>query len=264
MEDMGRNRGVKNWVLRRSLKKKGKRDCISTGFEELDRLIGGFKKRKVYLLGGGVGNGKTSLAQSFALNVASEGFRVAFCGVNRGTEEVVGSLRTMVDGKTDMLKCLDILINDLICPDIVKLLDCMVKYDSYLTADLLIIDELQLLSTKNSYLTRAEEYEAILREIKEVAGFLDIPIVIVSDLADEVETRENHRPEIADLKEFGRIDKVADTVILVYRDECYDKDSELSGIMELTVAKSDTYNTGVIQIAFIKQLQRCFSLAVRT
>lgn len=46
MEDMGRSRVVKNWVIKRSLKKTGKRDCISTGFEELDRFIGGFKKGK--------------------------------------------------------------------------------------------------------------------------------------------------------------------------------------------------------------------------
>lgn len=255
---------MKQSLLKRATRAAGKKAFLSSGFADLDEKIVGFQKRKVYLIAGAYKIGKTVFVQSLTLNMAQNGMKVVHCGVSRGDEEVTRDFLTMTGGEVEKLRDLKILVNDLICPDLTKLLDCMVRYDSYLDADVLVIDGLEYLSTANSYLSRAEEYDSMIRELKEVAGYLDIPIIVTVDILveinDYVDYRTDYRPLMSDLRKLGRMDNLADTVILLYRDDAYQINSDKRGIMELAVVRTDAGKAGVVYVAFERNILRCLPL----
>lgn len=255
---------MKRSLLKRVIRAAGKKAFLSSGFTDLDDKITGFQKRKVYLIAGEYKNGKTVFVQSLTLNMAQNGIKVVHCGVSRGDEEVTRDFLTMTGGELEKLKALKILVNDLICPDLTKLLDCMLRYDSYLLADVLVIDGLEYLSTTKSYLSRADEYDSMIRELKEAAGYLDIPIIVTVDLPvernDYDEYRTDHKPLLSDLRKLGRMDKLADTVILLYRDDAYKINSDKKGIMELYVVRTDLGYRGIVNVAFERNTLRCLPL----
>ena len=90
----------------------------------------------------------------------------------------------------------------------------------------------------------------ITRELKHLARVLEIPIILLSQLSRGVESRENKRPFMSDLRSSGEIEQDADTIMFVYRDDYYHDDSSDRGLAELIVAKNRMGQSGFVKCNF--------------
>ncbi|MEC0715390.1 replicative DNA helicase [Bacillus licheniformis] len=126
---------------------------------------------------------------------------------------------------------------------------------------LVIIDYLQLIRAIGKYERRDLEVGSITAELKEMARAFKIPIILLSQLSRAVEQRQDKRPMMSDLRESGSIEQDADVVMFLYRDDYYNKNSELKNIIEIDLAKQRNGPTGIIQACFIKEYGRFINLA---
>jgi replicative DNA helicase len=146
--------------------------------------------------------------------------------------------------------------------------------------DLLIVDYLQLLSgsSKASQQNRVQELTEITTTLKAMAKELECPVIALSQLSRQVETRDDKHPQLSDLRESGSIEQDADVVMFVYREEYYLKNKEpkegtpehltwqaemeqVYGKAEVIVAKQRHGPTGTVQLSFEAQFTRFGNLA---
>jgi replicative DNA helicase len=127
--------------------------------------------------------------------------------------------------------------------------------------DLIIVDYLQLMSSHARSDSRQQEVAEISRGLKMLAKELDVPVIALSQLSRQPESRTDKRPQLADLRESGSIEQDADIVGFIYRDEVYDEDSPDKGIAELIIAKHRNGATGVVKLAFLNHLTKFANLA---
>ncbi len=121
----------------------------------------------------------------------------------------------------------------------------------------IIIDYIQLMDTGNTkYTTRADELGKISRGLKLLSKELDCPIVALSQLSREVEKRADKRPMLSDLRDSGAIEQDADTIIFLYRDDYYNKQSKKRGVAEIIIAKARHGETRTIELSFQPQIMR--------
>ena len=124
---------------------------------------------------------------------------------------------------------------------------------------MLMVDYIQLVDSDDSRDSRQEQIAKISRRLKTLAR-AKVPIVAISQLNRAVESREDKRPRMADLRESGAIEQDADMVLLLHRPEYYDA-NEQPGIAELIVAKNRNGPTGSVKLTFLKNLTRFENLA---
>jgi replicative DNA helicase len=127
--------------------------------------------------------------------------------------------------------------------------------------DLVIVDYLQLMQSHRQVDSRQQEVAEISRGLKMLAKELDVPVIALSQLSRQPESRTDKRPQLADLRESGSIEQDADIVGFIYRDEIYDEDSPDKGIAELIIAKHRNGATGVVKLAFLNHLTKFANLA---
>ena len=108
---------------------------------------------------------------------------------------------------------------------------------------------------------RQQEISEISRSIKALARELNIPIIALSQLSRAVESRQDHRPQLSDLRESGAIEQDADVVILLMREEYYQPTEENKGIAEIIIAKQRNGPVGTLKLTFIKEFMRFENLA---
>ena len=120
---------------------------------------------------------------------------------------------------------------------------CRKLFHSEMKLGMIIIDYLQLLSgsDKNSG-NRQQEVSEISRTLKEIAREFKIPVIAVAQLSRQVESREDKKPIMADLRESGSIEQDADIVSFLYRDDYYNKDSPRPGQVDVIFAKHRLVN----------------------
>ena len=124
-----------------------------------------------------------------------------------------------------------------------------------------MIDYLQLMSArKGSRRSREQEVSEISRGLKELAKDFGAPVICLSQLNRGVEGRPNKRPLLSDLRESGSIEQDADMVLLVYRDDYYDPESEDKGLAEVIIAKNRSGRTGTTKLVFSGETVRFHAL----
>ncbi|MDY0404220.1 DnaB-like helicase C-terminal domain-containing protein [Virgibacillus sp. 179-BFC.A HS] len=121
---------------------------------------------------------------------------------------------------------------------------------------LVIIDYLQLLHPVSKRERRDLEVGDMTRELKQLAVELNIPIVLLSQLSRGVESRENKRPFMSDLRESGNIEQDADMIAFLYRDDYYRKDQQDAAPMEIIIGKQRNGPTGTVRLSFQKEFGR--------
>ncbi len=216
---------------------------VATGFSDLDRLLGGFQPSDLIIVAGRPGCGKTSFALSIMQYAAMEKHkRVALFSLEMSAEQLVQRLVASM-GELDSQNLRLGKIGDADYPRLVKatgeLSETAIFIDDSAAItpieirakarrlqsehglDLIIIDYLQLMTIRGRVENRVQEVSQMSRQLKELARELRVPVVALSQLSRAVESRQDHRPQLADLRESGSIEQDADVVIFISREKTY-------------------------------------------
>ncbi len=128
---------------------------------------------------------------------------------------------------------------------------------------LIIIDYMQLMRSGGKSDSREQEISEISRSLKGLAKEMSIPVIALSQLNRGVESRSNKdkRPQLSDLRESGAIEQDADTIMFVYRDEVYNRETLDQGVAEIIIGKQRAGPTGTVKVRFFNQYTRFDNLS---
>ena len=289
---------------------------ISTGIHSLDGRMGGLQRSDLIVLAGRPGMGKTSLATNIAYNIAASyepeiqadgsykaknGGVVGFYSLEMSSEQ----LATRIISEQTEVSSSKIRRGDISEADFEKLVACsqmMQKVPLYIDQtggisiaqlsararrlkrqrglDCLVVDYIQLMTgSGKSSDNRVQEITQITTGLKALGKELNVPIIALSQLSRQVESREDKRPQLSDLRESGSIEQDADVVLFVFREEYYVKNLEprdefdpkyeewkmkfesVKGTADVIIAKQRHGPTGTVKLAFQSEYTRFTDLA---
>lgn len=257
---------------------------ISTGFYDLDARTAGLQKSDLILIAARPSMGKTAfvlnIAETVAIknNISTAIFSLEMSRVQLAKRLIsmnskvdsqhirVGNLADEEWGKltesTILLGESSLVIDDTPGISIAQLRSKCRKLKLENNLGLVIIDYLQLMSgsgnRKNE--SRQQEISDISRSLKALAREIDCPVIALSQLSRAVESREDKRPMLSDLRESGAIEQDADVVMFIYRDEYYHKDSEEKGVTEIIIGKQRNGPTCTIKLKWLAEYTKFANL----
>jgi replicative DNA helicase len=267
--------------------RKGDVTGVPTGFLELDRMTAGFQKNDLIIVAARPSVGKTAFALNIAQNVATKtDENVAIFSLEMGAQQLVMRM-LCAEGNIDAQR---LRTGKLIEEDWQKLTMAMgslsnagiyiddtpgirvndirakcrrLKQEKGL--GMILIDYLQLIQGNSSKRSenRQQEVSEISRTLKAIARELSVPVIALSQLSRGVESRQDKRPMMSDIRESGSIEQDADIVAFLYRDDYYDKESEKQNIIEIIIAKQRNGPVGTVELAFIKEYNKFVNLERR-
>jgi replicative DNA helicase len=246
---------------------------ISTGFYDLDDLLGGgFYRGELIVIGGRPGSGKTALACALGYNIASlpRNGRVLMFSMEMPGRDLAARLMALesgvpmkdirqvnLAGKYEVLASAlgkvsdaDFWIDESLEPSPLEIRSKVREFVCQRgSLGLVIVDYLQLMvnSADENFVNKISE---ITRQMKILAREVDTPVVLLSQLNRGVETRANKRPSLSDLRGSGGIEQDADVVLGVYRDDYYNRDSSDRGTAEIIGLKGRNSGTGTVKLLF--------------
>ncbi len=261
---------------------------IPSGLSDLDRQLGGFQKGDLTLVAGRPSMGKSSLVFQIALHAAvDQGLPVGLISLEMGQAQIMQRALSM-QSRVDSYRIGQGTLSAAEFGRVVaaagplgeaRLMVCdspgLTEVDVHLRAkrlrqqygiEMLLVDYLQLLrgSSSRSDGDRVQEVSSISRTLKAMARELNIPVVAACQLSRQPEGRTDKRPILSDLRETGSLEQDADVVLMVYRDDYYNREhSEKPGIAELIVAKHRNGPTGSLEALWRKEFTRFDTLSRR-
>jgi replicative DNA helicase len=294
----------------------GRLSGIATGLHDLDSKMGGLQASDLIIVAGRPGMGKTALATNIAYNIAKawqgevrpdghittvNGGIVGFFSLEMSAEQLATRIlaeRTGIPSSTirrggineqdfevirDVsleLQTMKFFVDETGGLSIAQLAARARRLKRQRGLDLLVIDYIQLLSgsSKRSQDNRVQEITEITTNLKALAKELNVPIVALSQLSRQVESRDDKRPQLSDLRESGSIEQDADVVLFVYREEYYLANKEprpnteehakwmvemehASGKAEVIIGKQRHGPTGTVALQFDASVTRFADLA---
>ena len=257
---------------------------LSTGFGSLDHILTGLQPSDLIILAARPAMGKTAFALNLGLNAALRGKSIGVISLEMSKEQLVERLFVSMLGvdswkmkngqltQDDFMRMgqvMDQLNNSKIYID-----DSAGVATSELRAkarrlqmehglDLLIIDYLQLMSMGKGTLSitnRVQEISEISRSLKQLARELHIPIMALSQLSRAVESRPVKIPQLSDLRESGAIEQDADVVMMMYREDYYEEDTDRQGITDIYVRKHRHGMVGRAELMFRKEQMKFYDI----
>ena len=263
---------------------KGNVTGVATGFLDLDYRTAGMQPSDLILVAARPSMGKTAFVLNIAQYVAfKQAKTVAIFSLEMSKEQLVNRLFSMeskVDSqhlRTGNLSDVEwekliesagaigksnLIIDDTPGISISELRSKCRKYKLEHELDVVIIDYLQLMtgSVGKSQESRQQEISDISRSLKALAREIDCPVIALSQLSRAVESREDKRPMLSDLRESGAIEQDADVVMFIYRDEYYHKDSEEKGVTEIIIGKQRNGPTCTIKLKWLAEYTKFANL----
>ncbi|MDG2165506.1 MAG: replicative DNA helicase [Alphaproteobacteria bacterium] len=289
-------------LVEKAFKKKGKYSGVVSGFNDLDNMLGGLQNSDLVILAGRPSMGKTALATNIAFNAAKfysseeEKGSVVMFSLEMSAEQI--GLRILAEQSkipSDKLRKGELTENDSIAlsetykeihnlkfffddsPNLTvsELRSKLRRYKNNYNIKLVLIDYLQLIKPEGNKDNRVNELSEITRNLKQLAKEFDLPVVSLSQLSRQVESRDDKRPLLSDLRESGSIEQDADVVMFIYRESYYlqrneptrgpdesqesyqkkhdawkDRNEEVFNKAELIIAKQRNGPTGKVNLYF--------------
>ena len=255
-------------------------DYLLTGYSEFDKLVSGLQKSDLIIIAGRPSMGKTAFAmniaqdivfkqkkkvgffslemsaQSIALRMLSSLSSVSQQKIRTGDYEASPKDTKQVTSAIEMMNDCDFYIDDTaaISPMDLRSRARRMKRESGI--DMIIVDYLQLMSIPQYSENRVNEIAEVTRSLKAIAKELDLPVIALSQLNRGVETRNDKRPFLSDLRESGSIEQDADLIIFLYREEVYDPNTDQKNIAEIRVEKHRNGPTGFVKLTFVPHCTR--------
>ncbi|MFZ4454043.1 replicative DNA helicase [Salibacterium aidingense] len=257
---------------------------VASGFAELDKMTTGFQRSDLVIVAARPSMGKTAFALNIAQNVATKSEEnVAVFSLEMGASQLVqrmlcaegnidatrmrtGSLEeedweklTMAMGS---LSSAGIYIDDTPGVKVNEIRAKCRRLKQERGLGMIMIDYMQLIQGSGSRggESRQQEVSEISRGLKGLARELDVPVIALSQLSRGVESRQDKRPMMSDLRESGSIEQDADIVAFLYREDYYDQETENQNMIEVILAKQRNGPVGAVELAFIKEYNKFVNL----
>ena len=261
---------------------------LSTGFRDLDYRTAGLQNSDLILIAARPAMGKTAFALNIAEHVAMINhvptaifslempkIQLAKRLVSMNAKVDSGHIRTgsleddewaKVTESSIILGESSLFIDDTMGISISELRSKCRKLKMEHGLGLIIIDYLQLMSagSSNRNISRQQEISDISRSLKALAREIDCPVIALSQLNRALESREDKRPMLSDLRESGAIEQDADIVMFLYRDEYYHPDTtEQKGVTEVIIGKQRNGSTCTVKLKWLGQYTKFANLEIR-
>jgi replicative DNA helicase len=252
----------------------------ASGIRAMDEILGGYQPTDLVYLAGRPGMGKTAMALSLAYNIATNGTPVGFFSLEMGRQQLYYRLASFATGlpaealfkgkltneelKTyyqgvERLNNLPIFVDDSGGITITELRGKIKMLKHKKNVGIVFVDYVQLITgsapNKRATYNREQELSAISRQLKQLAKECNVSMVVLSQLSRAVETRQDKRPLLSDLRETGSLEQDADVVAFLYRPEYYgiteaEGGQSTAGLAEFIVAKQRNGRTGIVPVGF--------------
>jgi replicative DNA helicase len=258
---------------------------VPTGFDDMDEMTRGLQPGDLIIVAARPSMGKTSLVLNIAQHVAVQpGHSVGFFSLEMSKESLFLRLLTAeahidshrllsgaigqkdygkISHALETMSAMKLYIDDTASIGVLEMRAKTRRLQSEHGLTLIVVDYVQLMSGRGRFENRTLELAAISRSLKGLAKELSVPIIVLSQLSRAPEARADHRPQLSDLRESGALEQDADLVVLIYRDDVYNKDpnNPEAGTAELILAKQRNGPTGVVKLAFLREQTRFANLA---
>lgn len=254
---------------------------VPSGFADLDNLTAGFQPSDLTVIAARPSMGKTTFILNVARNAARTGVPVALFSLEMSREQLALRLlcaeagidsQKIRQGRVEqgewaiLSKALGDLGDTPIFIDDSPSLSALdirarsrrLKAEQHL--GLVIIDYMQLMQGSARAENRQQEISQISRSLKALAREIEVPVIALSQLSRAVESRQDRRPMLSDLRESGAIEQDADVVAFIYRDDYYNQESDQPGVVDIIVAKQRNGPTGVCRLHLRKETGRFYTL----
>ncbi|HKF41758.1 MAG TPA: replicative DNA helicase [Thermoanaerobaculia bacterium] len=262
-------------VIEDARARQGMLSGLPTGFTELNRMTSGLQASDLIILAARPSVGKTSFALNIAQHVAlRDGRSVGFFSLEMSMEQLgfrVLCSEADVDAKKvrDGYASQEAITRLVMAQTKIAGANFFIDDSAGLTVpmmrakaqrlkrekglDLIVVDYLQLMAGHGRFDNRTQEVSQISRGLKLLAKELKLPLIALSQLSRQPEQRKGdlRKPQLADLRDSGSLEQDADVVIMLYREELYDRDTERKGIADVIIAKQRNGPTGEFETVFL-------------
>jgi replicative DNA helicase len=257
---------------------------VPTGFADLDQLTNGLHPGQLVIVAGRPSLGKSALAVDFLRSAAiKHGLPSCIFSLEMGRNEItmrllsaesrvpLHSMRsgTMTDQDWTRLarrmgevSSAPLFIDDSPNMSLMEIRAKCRRLKQRHDLRLVIVDYLQLMSSPRRVENRQQEVSEFSRSLKLLAKELDVPVVALSQLNRGPEQRADKKPQLSDLRESGSLEQDADVVILLHREDAYERESPRAGEADLIVAKHRNGPTATVTVAFQGHYSRFVDMAV--
>ena len=257
---------------------------LQTGYIDLDEQLNGLQPSALYIVGARPAMGKTAFALGMAAHAAMDQRKpVLVFSLEMGHLEITQRLLSS-EAKVDSSRMRNGRLHADDWPKINNAVGRLAEAPLYIDDNplvtimeirgkarrlkarlgdlgLIVIDYLQLMTGRTSAENRQVEVAEISRGLKILARELEVPVVALSQLSRTLESRQDKRPMLSDLRESGALEQDADVVMFLYRDEVYSPDSPDKGIAEVIVAKHRSGPVGTAKLAFLNHYTKFANMA---
>lgn len=257
---------------------------VPTGFGDFDKMTSGLQPSDLVIVAGRPSMGKTALALNMAGHAAvHSGHKVAVFSLEMSKEQLVQRLlcsEARVDASRLRIGFLHesdwpkltraagslseaaIFIDDAAAQTVLEMRAKCRRLQRSQGLDMVVVDYLQLMRGGGRNMeSREREIADISRSLKALAKELRVPVVALSQLNRSVESRQDKRPQLSDLRESGSLEQDADVIAFVYRDEVYNKETPDKGVAEIIIGKQRNGPIGTVRLAFLNTFTRFENLA---
>src|SRR5919112_1802632 len=241
---------------------------VPTGFSDLDRLLNGLHAGQLIIVAGRPGLGKSTVSMDFARNAAiRSNCASAIFSLEMSKIEIVMRLlsaeaRTKLARRMGEISEAPIFVDDTPSMNLMEIRAKARRLKQPHDLKLIVVDYLQLMTSPKRTESRQQEVADLSRGLKLLVKEVECPVIAVSQLNRGPEQRTDKRPQLSDLRESGSIEQDADVVILLHRDDYYDKESPRAGEADFIVAKHRNGPTDTVTVAAQLHLSRFVDMAI--